>query len=80
MIASTMNTQPQLLLKPHDAAAALGISERTLWGLTIRDKNPDGEIPCVRIGRAVRYSVAALQAFIQRREAQSGNPAPQGAQ
>ena len=41
---------PKLLLRPPEAAEALAISDRTLWGLT-----KAGEIPCVRFGRSVRY-------------------------
>jgi len=47
-----------------DAANALAISPRKLWGLT-----RSGEITCVRIGRAVRYSVQDLQAFIEAKRA-----------
>ncbi len=50
----------QLLLTPRDAARTLAVSERTLWGLT----HPRGPIPAVRIGRAVRYSVDALRAWV----------------
>lgn len=53
-------TQPDLLLRPRDAARALAISERTLWELTRR-----GSIPCVRVGRAVRYSPLDLKAWIE---------------
>lgn len=51
----------RLLLKSCEAAKALAVSERTLWGLT-----DAGEIPCVRLGRSKRYSVDALQAWIAR--------------
>jgi len=50
---------PRLLLTPKEAAAALGISPRLLWS-----KTKIGEIPCLRIGKAVRYSPTALQAWI----------------
>ena len=53
---------PRLALRPRDAAAALSISERLLWGLTRK-----GEIPCVRMGRAVVYSVDALRDWLKRR-------------
>lgn len=56
-------TQPDLLLRPRDAARALAISERKLWDLTVRNL-----IPCVRIGRAVRYSPLDLQAWIEARK------------
>lgn len=41
------------------SAAVLGISTRALWTLT-----KQGRIPCVRIGRAVRYDPADLRRFI----------------
>jgi hypothetical protein len=51
-----------LLLTPRAAAAALAVSERSLWALTY----PRGPIPVVRLGRAVRYDVRDLAAFIDR--------------
>jgi excisionase family DNA binding protein len=54
----------RLLLTAKQAAAALAVSERTLWGLTNR-----GAIRCVRIGRAVRYSADSLRAWV---DAQQG--------
>ena len=50
-----------LLLTPREAAESLGICERTLYGLT-----KQGELPVVRIGRAVRYSVDDLKAWIKK--------------
>jgi hypothetical protein len=50
-----------LLLTLRQAAAALSVSERTLWALTY----PRGPIPAVRLGRAVRYDVLDLRAFIE---------------
>ena len=50
----------RLLLKPDEAAAALGISPRLLWTLT-----KDGKIPCLRLGRAVRYDPRDLRAWIE---------------
>jgi excisionase family DNA binding protein len=61
---------PRLLIDAHETARALSISERKLWGLT--DK---GEIPSVRIGRRVLYSVHALQGWI---DGHTGNTAPVG--
>ena len=63
-----MTTDPKsiaepLLLKAGQAAAVLGISERKLWELTNR-----GVIPCVRIGRSVRYSRRTLEAWIAEHE------------
>lgn len=51
---------PPLLVKPPEAARLLSISPRKLWELT-----NCGEIPCVRIGAAVRYSLSDLEAWIQ---------------
>lgn len=50
----------QLLLKPAEAAKALSISTRKLWSMTA-----GREIPCVRIGKAVRYDPADLRAWIE---------------
>ncbi len=60
-----VETIPKLLLPPADAAEALSVCEKTLWSLT----SPRGPIPCVRFGKAVRYSPAALQAWISEQEA-----------
>jgi predicted DNA-binding transcriptional regulator AlpA len=49
-----------LLLKPAEAARALGISPRTLWGLA--------DLPRVRIGRSVRYDVEDLRKWIAARK------------
>ena len=50
-----------LLLSARDAAQALAVSPRTLWGLT----SPRGPIRCVRIGRSVRYDPADLRSFAE---------------
>jgi len=47
---------PKLLYRPPEAAEALGISERSLWGLT-----KARIIPCVRLGRSVRYDIDDLR-------------------
>lgn len=67
-------TQNPLLLTSRDAAKALAVCGRTLFSLT-----KSGQVPCVRIGRAVRYSPADLHAFIngQRPTAPAdGSPSP----
>ncbi len=48
-----------MLLTARQAARVLSISERTLWSLT-----KDGQIPAVRIGRAVRYDPEDLRRWI----------------
>jgi excisionase family DNA binding protein len=60
---SRETTMDKLLLTPKDAAAALSISERTLWQLT-----KDGTIPAVRLRRSVRYDVGALRAWLDRQQ------------
>jgi len=62
-----------LALRRREAAKALGISARTLWGLTA----PRGPIPCLRIGHGKRqtvlYPVTELQAWLSRQaEAEKG--------
>lgn len=57
-------TSPGLLaLRPKQAAESLGISERTLWGLTA----PRGSIPCVRLGKGgvVVYPVDLLREWLR---------------
>jgi excisionase family DNA binding protein len=49
----------RLLLKPNEAAAALALSPRKLWAMTASH-----QIPCVRIGKSVRYDLADLRAWI----------------
>lgn len=58
---------PSRLLRTREVAQYLAISERKLWELTNR-----GDIPCVRVGRAVRYDPADLQRWIE--EKKRSNP------
>ena len=51
---------PTLALRPRDAAKALGIGERLLWS-----KTQSGEIPSVRIGRAVVYPIDQLREWLK---------------
>jgi len=53
------------LLTSKEAAGFLRISTRTLFDRTM----PHGSIPCVRIGRSVRYSPAALRAWVDAEQA-----------
>jgi len=48
-----------LLVDELQAASMLGISQRTLW-----DYRNKGEIPIIRLGRLVRFSVDDLRRFI----------------
>lgn len=56
---SSNSAVPCLALRPKDAARALGIGERLLWS-----KTNIGEIPHVRIGRAVVYPVELLREYL----------------
>ena len=61
MSSDTLTPIPdRLAVPPREAARLLSISERTLWGLTA----PRGPIPAVRLGRSVRYDVAALRRWL----------------
>ena len=50
-----------VLIKSREAAKILAISERTLWDAT---KNKG--LPCVKIGRSVRYDPADLASWVKR--------------
>lgn len=51
--------KPTLLLSLKEAATALAISERKLWGMTAKH-----EIPHIRLGRCLRYPVSDLKLWI----------------
>jgi len=51
------------LVNVKEAAAYLCVCERTLWELS-----QEHQIETVRIGRAVRYDIADLNAFIDRQK------------
>jgi excisionase family DNA binding protein len=59
-----------LLWTSRQTAKVLAISERKLWELTNK-----GAIPCVRIGRAVRYDPADIRTWIdaQKNRAQTAD-------
>jgi excisionase family DNA binding protein len=48
-----------LALRPKQAAKALGIGERLLWSMT-----NSGQIPHVRLGRAIVYPVDELRRWL----------------
>ena len=64
-------TTARLALRPREAARALGIGERLLWSMTNR-----GEIPHLRLGRAIVYPVAELERWLAK---QAGKNAKGGA-
>ena len=51
---------PVLSVRPREAARITGIGVRLLWSQTA----PRGPIPCVRVGKAVLYRLADLDAFL----------------
>lgn len=53
-----IQTSP-ILVNIRDAAKLLGLSTKTVWGLT----HPRGPLPVVRIGRRTMYEVATLVEF-----------------
>jgi excisionase family DNA binding protein len=59
-----------LALTSLQAAKALGISPRTLWGLT-----KQGHIPHVRLGKSVRYPCDVLRDWLAK-QAVGGGAAP----
>ncbi len=59
MSAKDKQKNPALLLDPIAAAGLLSISPRKLWEMTAKR-----EIPRVRLGRCVRYSVKDLERWI----------------
>ena len=56
--------QKKLAVSYREAAASLGVCERTIWGLV-----RDGKLNAVRIGRSVRVPVAELERFVADRTA-----------
>lgn len=61
------NATPRLALRPKDATKALGIGSRLLWSMTNR-----GEIPHVRLGRAVVYPVDDLRRWLSEQAQKNG--------
>ena len=49
----------RLALRPKEAAKALGIGVRKLWSMTNQ-----GQIPHVKLGRAILYPVARLEKWL----------------
>ena len=62
---------PILALNPRDAARALSIGQRKLWEITA---DRTSGIPHLRFGRAVRYPVDGLRAWLADRAAKGGRP------
>jgi len=54
-----MNTTNRLMLRPAEAADAIGVSRSKAYELIAR-----GELPSVRVGGCVRIPLEALKAWI----------------
>lgn len=61
-----MTNTSKLLLTVRETAELLSISERKLWNLT-----NENDIPSIRIGRSVRYSIEDLQQWIETKREQA---------
>lgn len=56
-----MNTREKLLLPPEDAADRISVSRTTIYGLMA-----SGAIESVKIGRARRIPVEAIDSYVAR--------------
>lgn len=65
--ANTVDHVARLAMRPKEAAKALGIGERLLWSMTNR-----GEIPHIKLGKAVLYPVLELQRWLSERAQKRG--------
>ena len=52
----------RLLVTPREAARMLAVSPRKLWNMTFVESP---RLPCVRVGRLVRYSIADLRQWVE---------------
>lgn len=59
-LQNTTGPEP-LLVNARDAGKMLGVCERTIYNLVER-----GELSIVHIGRATRFAVADLRAWVQK--------------
>lgn len=67
--------EPPLLLRVEEAARLLGLGRSKVFEML-----GAGELPAVRIGRAVRISRAALERWVRERSSEpNGNDAPEAA-
>ena len=56
--------EEKLLLSAREAAAALGVCEKTLWNYS----RPRGDIPCLKLGARTLYTVDDLRAWISQQK------------
>lgn len=65
---------PRILLKPEEAAIALGVSRSTLYELLAT-----GAVDSVHIGKSRRVPVAALERYVEQLRADQGDGGWRGA-
>jgi excisionase family DNA binding protein len=70
-MSDDVNNIAPILLTASEAAELLHVSEKTLWNHTAPRGN---KIPTIRFGRTLRYSRAALEAWIAAQVGQTGEP------
>jgi predicted DNA-binding transcriptional regulator AlpA len=68
--SKTQPETPCLAMRPRETAKALGISERLLWDWTNR-----GEVPHIRVGKAILYPVDVLRRWLDE-QAAAGKEVP----
>ncbi len=68
MESSQEGTPQRLLLRIPEAAETLGIGRTKIYELIAT-----GELPTIRVGRAVRISVSTLQKWVETREQQGAS-------
>ena len=78
LVDASTTTPPALVVDRRNAARILAVSERTVWSRTV----PRGDLPCVRVGARVLYSVDTLRAWVVQQEVRvlngNGDDAPDG--
>ncbi|MBN69346.1 MAG: transcriptional regulator [Gimesia sp.] len=65
-MSATLNETPPLLITESECARLLNCSEKTLFRM-----RKTKAIPFIPMGRAIRYSRAAIEQFIEDAQAQS---------
>jgi excisionase family DNA binding protein len=68
------SNHPDQLLTARQAASMLGYAEGT-----VRNKAAAGEIPKVKLGRALRFRRSEIEAWIDEQEASAAAPARRSA-
>ncbi|MFZ4576575.1 MAG: helix-turn-helix domain-containing protein [Phycisphaerales bacterium] len=58
----------RIALSPAELADALGLSERTIWGITA----PRGTLPAVKVGRRVVYPIVLVEKWLAEEAAKGG--------